>query len=88
MDNNAISRNPLTLWRLRLNMSYGEAAAACGVDKATYFRIERGEKRGSDLTEARIVCATGVSRDQLACIRADAQAIKAELRRDRKKGAA
>lgn len=74
--------NPLALWRARMGYSFQDAAKVLGLDKAQYWRIEMGEKRGDDETEHRVVAVTGVTRDQLACIRQNS-AIRRGKRRGR-----
>lgn len=64
------SPNPLALWRARQGLSHAQAGELFGVDKARWWRIEHGRIRPEDDLESRIVLATGVTRDQLACLRA------------------
>lgn len=61
--------NPLTLWRERQGLTHAQAGELFGVDKGRWWRIEHGRIRPEDDLESRIVLATGVTRDQLACLR-------------------
>lgn len=63
------SPNPLALWRARHGLSNAQAGEMFGVDKGRWWRIENGHIRPEDDLESRIVLATGVTRDQLACLR-------------------